>query len=240
MLAAVSLMLATLPFVAAWTLSWWAGWENSFSKGYEQAFVGPALGLSGVLVFAVTMIYLPMALAHQAVEGRAFALFEYRQLKSAVRHSGWRYIMLAATTVFLALPIFGSRMLVVFSENLVPGIAEYTPEQIAALQSTMLFAKAGYVFVTLTFLRRWAGRIYADAVLQAKGGKDQRLWATGALAGAPSDGRASRYLVGRAIRFVLLIIIWILFAFMLYFSQFMNHSWLAWITQPYTYLPWVI
>ena len=77
-MAAVALAVATAPFSVIWLLSWWAGWENSFSKGYEQAFVGPALGLFGVAVFSSVMIWLPMALAHQAVENRAFALFEFR------------------------------------------------------------------------------------------------------------------------------------------------------------------
>ena len=106
-MAAVALALATAPFSVIWLLSWWAGWENSFSKGYEQAFVGPALGLFGVAVFCVTMVWLPMALAHQAVTNRAFALFEFRAVRSAVRHSGWGYLFLAALRrSFFSLPLF--------------------------------------------------------------------------------------------------------------------------------------
>jgi len=238
-LAATSLLLATAPFAAAWLLSWWAGWENSFSKGYEQAFVGPALGISGILIFALTMIYLPMALAHQAVEARAFALFEYRRVKNAVRHSGWAYVWLAAATVFLALPIFGSRMLIVFSEAIYPGIADLPPDQITDLQSAILLARGAYVLVTLTFLRRWIGRIYADAVMRACQGSDSHLWTNSALAPTASRNPYRGYFIGRTVRFSLLFALWISFAFMLYFSQFMNHSWLSWVTQPYIFLPWV-
>ncbi len=238
-LAAISLMLATLPFTAAWILSWWAGWENSFSKGYEQALVGPALGISGILIFAILMIYLPMALAHQAVEGRAFALFEYRQVKSAVRHSGWRYIGLALLTVVLAIPLFGSRILIIFSEGIYPGIVDFTPDQLATLSQAILFAKAVYVVVTLTILRRWVGRIYADAAIRARVGRDATLWTNSALARATTEISYRGYFIGRVLRFILLFGIWIAFAIQLYFTQFMKHSWMAWITQPYTFLPWV-
>jgi len=238
-LAVISLSLATFPYAAAWSLAWWAGWENSFSKGYEQAFVGPALGISGIILFCLTMIYLPMALAHQAVEGRAFALFEYRQVKSAVRRSGWRYVFLAAATVFLALPIFGSRILVVFAEGIYPAIADFTPSQFSDLASAILLAKAAYVVITLAWLRRWSGRIYADAVLRAQNGRDSELWKGGALSGATYDGPTRKFFPGRPVRFIALFIVWLAFAFWLFFTQFMNFSWAAWITQPYTFLPWV-
>ena len=43
-LMALSALLAwTLPFTLLWLGAWWAGWENSFNKGYEQAFVGPSV-----------------------------------------------------------------------------------------------------------------------------------------------------------------------------------------------------
>jgi len=239
-LAALSLFLATLPFAAAWIFSWWAGWENSFSKGYEQAFVGTALGLSGMAIFALTMIYLPMALAHQAVESRAFALFEFRQVKSAVRNSGWRYIFLAAVTVFFALPIFGGRIMMVLAEQFIPGLADFTPQQISDLQLLILLAKGVYVFVSLTILRRWAGRIYADAVLRAHHGKDRALWENSPLTAASAGQPLKAIIVARLLRYPLLIAIWLGFAVQLYIAQFMNHSWVVWITHPYTFLPWVI
>ena len=41
--AIFAVSLAILPFGTILLLSWWAGWENSFNKGYEQAWVGPVL-----------------------------------------------------------------------------------------------------------------------------------------------------------------------------------------------------
>ncbi len=40
----------TLPFTVLWLFSWWGGWENSFQKGYEQSWVGPTIGLTGVVL----------------------------------------------------------------------------------------------------------------------------------------------------------------------------------------------
>ena len=144
--AAFSLLLATLPFTAIWGLSWLAGWENSFGKGYEQAFVGPALGLGGVVIFCFLMIWMPMALAHQAVEDRALSLFEWRKVRSAVRHTGWGYVLLAVATVVLALPVFAGRGLITFASGIVPGFDDMTPDQIESLRGAILLVKAGYVF----------------------------------------------------------------------------------------------
>ncbi|MCP4816243.1 MAG: hypothetical protein GY888_27325, partial [Planctomycetaceae bacterium] len=64
-----SLVFLVVPSILM-MVSWYSGWDNSFNKGYEQAFVGPLVRLSGVALTLVTLSYLPMALAHQAAEGR--------------------------------------------------------------------------------------------------------------------------------------------------------------------------
>ena len=155
-MAAFSLALATAPFTVIWLLSWWAGWENSFSKGYEQAFVGPMLGLAGVAVFCVLMIWIPMALADQAVENRALALFEWRMVRSAVRHSGWGYVFLAVVTVVMSLPLFAGRGLVTFASGIIPGFDEMSPAEALEIMGRIDLALAAYVFLGLVILRGWA------------------------------------------------------------------------------------
>ncbi len=59
----------TLPGALLWLFSWYDGWNNSFHKGYEQAAVGPAMGLLGVGLFIAAMLYVPMAQARQASTG---------------------------------------------------------------------------------------------------------------------------------------------------------------------------
>ena len=236
-LAAISLALATAPFAIIWVLSWWAGWENSFSKGYEQAFVGPSLGLTGVVVFCIIMIWLPLALVHQAVENRALALFEWRKIKSAVRHTGWGYVCLAVTTVFFALPLFAGRGLITFASGIVPGFDDMTTDQIAGLSGAIDLSLAIYVFVSLVILRGWAARIYARAVASALDGPDAALWQDSPLAGGHIGGSRSWRLT-HWMRGVLLVIIWFGLATQIFVAQFLNHDWHVWLTHPYFLLPW--
>ena len=42
--ALLTLWMVTLPAGLLWLIAWWSGWNNSFSKGYEQAWVGSRIG----------------------------------------------------------------------------------------------------------------------------------------------------------------------------------------------------
>ncbi len=236
-MGAFSLAIASFPFGIIWLLSWWAGWENSFSKGYEQAFVGPILGLTGVAIFCFTMIWLPMALAHQAVENRAFSFFEWRMVRSAVRHTGWGSLALAFTTVFFALPIFASRGLIVFASNIVPGFDTISPEEAEALAGQILVAKSLYAFVALVILRGWAARLYANAVARALVGPDAGLWEDSPLSNGVKGGRRAWKLT-HWMRGAILPIIWFGLAAQIYVAQFLNHDWHLWLTHPMWLLPW--
>lgn len=236
-MAAVSLALATAPFTVIWLLSWWAGWENSFSKGYEQAFVGPLLGLVGVAVFCALMIWLPMALAHQAVENRALALFEWRKVRSAVRHSGWGYVLLALATVIFALPLFAGRGLVTFASGIVPDFDDMTAEQAASLADGIDLGLSAYLFVALLILRGWSARVYAASVARALDGPDAPIWQNSALSAGPSGGRRSWSLT-HWVRAVVLSMIWFGLAAQIFVGQFLNHDWHLWLTHPFLFLPW--
>jgi len=238
---AIGMFVMTLPFTGFWLSAWWAGWENSFNKGYEQAFVGPFLGLTGVGIFAIVMIYLPMAAAHQAVENRAFAFFELKRIRSAVAHSGWRYVMLAVVTVFFSLPIFASRGLPTFAESIYPGLAFLTASEVNDLRMTIDLFVAAYIFVSLVILRRWSARIYAKAVLRAGTGRDMNLWTNSALSAAfGSTGTRRPWRVFRFVQFAVLTSIWSGLAVLIFVGQFLNHSWHVWLTHPYFLLPWVM
>ena len=236
-LAAISLAIASATFSIIWVLSWWAGWENSFSKGYEQAFVGPALGLTGVVVFCIVMIWVPLGLAHQAVENRALALFEWRKVRSAVRHTGWGYVFLAATTVFFALPLFAGRGLITFASDIIPGFDDMTAQQITELANTIDLSLGAYVFVSLVILRTWAARLYATAVARALDGPDAQLWQSAPLAQGQKGGTRSWKLT-HWMRSALLVVIWFGLAAQIFVAQFLNHDWHVWLTHPYFLLPW--
>ena len=234
---ALSLMIAAFPWSLVWLLSWWAGWENSFSKGYEHAFVGPILGLSGVVIFSFAMIWHPMALAHQAVEGRTLAFFEWRRVRSAVRHAGFGYLLLAVATVVCALPLFAGRGLVVFASHVVPGFDSFSAEAAAMLAGQITLAKAGYAFVALMILRGWLANVYARSVARALAGPDADLWANSPLAEGMIGGRRSWKLT-HWVRAALLAMVWFGLAAQIYVGQFLNYDWYIWLTHPFWMLPW--
>lgn len=237
LMAATSLALATAPFTIIWLLSWWAGWENSFSKGYEQAFVGPLLGLAGVAVFCIIMVWLPLALAHQAIENRTLALFEWRKVRSAVRHTGWGYVAMAAVTVVLSLPLFAGRGLVALASSIFPSFDTLTTDQLVQLSGGIDFGLAIYIFIGLVILRSWSARIYAKAVARALSGPDREVWANSVLAEGQGDGARSWKLT-HWMRNVLLAAIWFGLAAQIYVGQFLNHDWHLWMTHPAWLLPW--
>ena len=80
-LAALQPGSVTLPLMVLWLLSWWGGWENSFNKGYEQAWVGPVIGVGGDGLIILAMTYVPLAQARQATEGTWRSFFDYRLVR---------------------------------------------------------------------------------------------------------------------------------------------------------------
>jgi hypothetical protein len=64
-----------------WLFAWFAGWNNSFHKGYELAFVGPAAGWLGVALFISDMLYVPYAQVRHAVSGERRRFFELGLLR---------------------------------------------------------------------------------------------------------------------------------------------------------------
>ncbi len=237
--AGICLAIATFPFAVFWFVSWWAGWENSFNKGYEQAFVGPLLGFSGIAVFAAIMVFLPMALAHQAAEDRVFALFEFGRVRSAVACAGWRYALWAVTALILALPLFAARGLPVFAEEIIPGFAQMTGPEIEELALQISLVVAVYVFLTTTFLRRWSASIYVRAALRASSGRDATLWADSFIDTSHVRPTGRRpWLLSRAIYMILMLLAWTGVAVLIFVGQFLNHEWHIWLTHPFVLLPW--
>ncbi|MGI9352969.1 MAG: hypothetical protein ACR2O3_15510 [Rhizobiaceae bacterium] len=225
----ISLLLATLPFTGLWLLSWWAGWENSFNKGYEQAWVGPVVGFIGVAIGLWVLAHLPIGLAHQATENRWFALFELRRVRQFVGLAGWRYVALSLATVLFALPVFAARGLPVFIEGIVPGFSELPAQKVDQIASVIALMKAGYVFVALVILRRWSAQIYADAVIRSGGNRpNTRTLGT---------RKANWFL--RTPHLIFMLIIWFGFVFLIFSGQFLNNSWLLWINHPFLVLPWL-
>ena len=227
--AAISLLLVTLPFTGLWIMSWWAGWENSFNKGYEQAWVGPVVGITGVVISLWLLAHIPIGLAHQAAENRWFALFQFRRVRQLVGLAGWQYVAMTFVTVLLSLPLFALRGLPVFIEGIVPGFSELSSDRVQEIANLIVLSKSAYVFVALVILRKWTAIIYANAVIRSRESSQKP---------ALEQTRKANWFL-RTPHLFMLMIIWLGFVFLIFFGQFLNNSWLLWINHPFLLLPWL-
>ncbi|HLQ18187.1 MAG TPA: hypothetical protein VK146_04335, partial [Tabrizicola sp.] len=159
----------TLPFTLLWLGAWWAGWENSFNKGYEQAFVGPAVFLLGGLLAALILPALPLVLAHLATEDRLSAAFELRRLRGLVAQAGWRVPALAILSTLFAFPFFAARGLITTAGDWAPWTQDLTADQAASLRGQITLALAAVAYLTAWILRALAARTYAVAAPRAAG-----------------------------------------------------------------------
>ncbi|MDH3262719.1 MAG: hypothetical protein OEM24_01835 [Paracoccaceae bacterium] len=231
-----ALLGLTLPFTALWLGAWWAGWENSFNKGYEQAAVGPSVFLLGTALALPLMAFLPLALAHAAAEGRAAAVFEARRLRAVATHAGWRLPALGLLTLALALPLFAARGLPAFAGAMLPGLEDLPPAEVEALKGRVALGQAAYAFTALLVLRGLGARLYARAA-SAAAGADPALWARSrARLAARFAAPPSR--PARTLWLVLALAPGLGLSFLILAGQFLNYGWWHWLTHPFLLLPW--
>ena len=238
--AAIALAVATLPYGAILLLAWWAGWENSFNKGYEQAWVGPLVSLLGIMLGVFVLIHLPMGLAHHAAEQRIGAIWELRIIRQLIRHVRWRYVIFTLVTIALAAPLFLAQILPTFIENINPQLATASPEEIRRFAFLWHLGFTAYLVLMLVVMRRWAARLYARAIVRH-----------GSFPGAFSEGVLEALVLpkpeaqktpgrfGGLISTLLLAAGWFGFIAALYVAQFANHAWWNWLSQPAIALPWI-
>lgn len=236
LIALVALMAWTLPFTALWLGAWWAGWENSFNKGYEQAFVGPSVFLFGTLLAALVLPALPLMLAHLAAEDRLSAAFELRRLRGLVAQAGWRIPALSVLTAAFAAPFFFARALISTAGDWAPWTQDLTPDEAAALRGQIVLALAATAFLTVWTLRALAARAYATAAPRAAGLRPG-LWdgTQAAEAAVPATPR-SRILT--TVWYAIAMAATLATAFLILAGQFFDHAWWRWLFHPALTLPW--
>lgn len=178
--------MLTLPGCLIWWFAWYDGWQNSFNKGYEQAFVGPATFGVGIVLFIAALFYLPMALARQASTGQWRAFYQWRLNWALARRRWLSSLGLAIFCVGLSLPVavlksypFGHPQAVEaqirkleksgqpVSPDLRP-VSQWTAaEQLQWMRRYWFFSTLLYVFPAFVLLRLAMARVYAGSVLDA-------------------------------------------------------------------------
>jgi hypothetical protein len=235
-LGLTALLAWTLPFSLLWLGAWWAGWENSFNKGYEQAVVGPAVFLLGAFLAALILPALPLMLSHVATEDRLAAAFDLRRLRSVVAQAGWRVPALSLLTALFAMPFVAVRGLITTATDWAPWVADLSADELEALQSQITLTLAALAFLTTWILRSLAARTYAQAATRAAG-VHPGLWdGTEAAEGAEPARPASA--IWTTLCYALAMAITLGLAFLILSGQFLDHAWWRWSFHPALTLPW--
>lgn len=248
----------TLPAGVLWLFGWHFGWDNSFNKGYEQFWVGPALSWLGIFLFMAAMFYVPMAQARQAVTGNWKSFYQFDLVWKLVRRRWLASLGLAVLYAAASIPIMWLSAVPTFFTNINPRVQDYTDRQVLGALNSFYFWSALVFFPAYVFLRMVAARIYASAVLHSV-----QAGVIPPEALAENEWKALHRLgllevrtalppktwvrivqwagsrAGRATAGFLTALAWFGFVAQIYIREFFNyHVATGWLNQPLVQLPW--
>ena len=249
----------TLPGCVLMLFSWYAGWHNSFNKGYEQAAVGPILGFGGIFLFVAAMYYVPMAQMRQASTGDWRAFFQFKLVWQLIRKRWLMCLGLAMLFTAFSVPVTILKTVPEFFPQINPKLTELPPVEALQFAKTYYFYAAFVLFGAFVVLRLVAARIYASSLLACvqSGALPQEAlaeseWETlhrlNLLQVKPEPER--HFLVrtiawlgtkfGRATTGFVLFLVWFSFVAQIYVSEFFMKSpaGRGWLNQPLVQLPW--
>ncbi len=241
-----------------WELGWYAGWDNSFNKGYEQYYVGIAVSWIGILMFLAVMLYLPMAQARQAVTGDWRAFYHLRTVWAVTRNAPLRAVLLAAAYSLVSLPIAITLSVPLFIENIVPGTAAMSDSEFIQFLNRYYFRLSIYGFLAYVFVRWIAAGSYARTLVELiHTGRLKREDLAGAERHAlavlhlDAAGEASKLHpaiaatlalsrpVWRAAVLGAAVLVWFTFVAQIYVREFLvYHTVRGFLNQPLVQLPW--
>jgi hypothetical protein len=240
---------------ALMTFSWEFGWRNSFHKGYEFAAVGPITGLLGIALFALAMLYVPMAQVHQAVTGDFRAFFDFRFVWRLVRARLSAYLVLALA--FLGVGLFFEilKTAPAFFDRF-PAYEELSDQELLTQLRWYFLACSGFFLVAVLVLRFLGAWLYRSAVLKVlRRGRVKREQLHPRLADwlgrldmlpepAPEHSFTSRVVrlhlrrVYRPVLYTLLFVVWVAFTSKVYVGEFLNyHPVVGFLNHPLIQVP---
>ena len=251
--------LFTLPGCVLWLFAWYAGWNNSFHKGYEQAPIGPLTGILGVILFIAAMFYVPMAQSRQAVTGSWRSFYDFRLVSRLVRRRWRACIGIAAWYAALSLPVTILKTAPgFFSQALGAEFDQLSDSELYIFLTKYFLWSAALFFPLYLWLRVVAARVYASAILSELhtghvalgelGIRERDMLEQLGLTRFPP--RSRRHLLIRtaastarimATTAVVLAtaLIWFSFVAQIFVSEFFNyHPAIGWLNQPLIQLPW--
>lgn len=249
----------TMPGCVVMLFAWYAGWHNSFNKGYEQAAVGPATGLLGIFLFIAAMFYVPIAQLRQASTGDWRAFYQFRVVWTLIRKRWIACLGLALLYSAVSVPVTVLKIVPGFFPQINPALVELPPVEALKFAKTYFFYSAFLVFPAFVLLRLAAARIYAGSVVAcvqsgalAEESLAENEWeALHRLELLRMRPRPARHPVvqtitwfgtklGRATIGTAIFLAWFTFVAQVYVAEFFNRSEYSrgWLNQPLVQLPW--
>ena len=257
MQALLTVWAVTLPVGLLWLLAWWSGWQNSFTKGYEQAWVGPILGMSAIGVFVIVMIYLPMAQARHAATGDWRCFFQLRPIRLLIAERRAAYLGLTALIAAFWVLLGGMRALPMLFPHIIDGFEDMTRARALQAAEPFYLLATAVCFAAVLGARAVAARVYAGAMLSALSAgrialpelapaERVTLARLNLQSGIPdgkqrADGRL-RKLGRRALEALVIIAVpalWAVVAISVFVTQFLHYDWAGWLNHPIIHLPWL-
>lgn len=248
----------TIPACGLWLGSWYDGWNTSFTKGYENAFVGAQTGIFAHVLFIAAMLYVPMAWGHLAASGRLSAFFQFDLISRLIWKRGWTMTFFAAAFAVATLPILalrGAGPLALLASD-PEKWAEASPGEIAQVGRLFQLGAGIYVFGAFVLLHVLIARIYRSALLDTLQQNPRlyhrlpdsiraTLFEFGLTPEMPRTSgpilRAARWsyrTVSNVAAIVVASILWFAVIAQIYVGQFINYiPWAGWLNQPLIHLP---
>jgi len=257
--AVLNTLVITGPAAALWMFSWYAGWDNSFNKGYEQAPIGPITGFSGVGLFILAMLYVPMAQARHAVSGEWRVFYQFRLNLRIMRICWLQMLLLAGLYAVVSIPVHAFRVFPYFLHVANEDFADMTAAQQIEFVNGYYFWTSAVMLVLFIVVRLLVARIYAAGVL--RGLKSDRIGpeelseferaALERLGLAERMAKPKRHpfvramlgggtRLARASAMIALLLVWFMFTAQIFVAQFINYQpGRAWVNQPLVHAPWL-
>ncbi len=146
---------------------WYAGWNNSFHKDYEQFAHGLILSLIGIALMIGAMFLLPMAQARQAVTGEWRRFYDFAIIWRLVRRRRLQCLLLAGLFSMASLPINILLALPSALTQINPAFLDLGNHDLLGFLNTYYFWVGAAGFLLYAGLRRIAARLYAGALVEA-------------------------------------------------------------------------